>query len=220
MPRKTVSLAGRAIAVRWLTLAGVALVVVGLSTSVLITQDDGRKRHSFNKGPLGTGVDDRTAFPVSLNSPLTYGQAIVHNRSKKTVVLEAVRVRPPLPDGIEIIEVTVVGPNRHTASVGTEEAYPSPYLKDVLRPLRGAKVPPETTKAGEAGVEIVFGLKVTKPGYYGFREFDLDYHIGSKEYTVRMRNGFIACAPKEEIKEGCVDIERRFEKLEREVGGY
>lgn len=69
--------------------------------------------------------------------------------------------------------------------------------------LNGAKVPPEETPEGKAGIEIVFALQVNRPGLFGFKQVELDYRIGSKPYTVRLEDGFVACAPHADYRGGC-----------------
>lgn len=182
--------------------AALALILLIVAV-VYVRSRGGGGLHDWDDGPLHAGSVTQNSIPVDVNQPFTFGQATVNNITDKTAILDALRVVPELPGGMEIIEVAVVGPNRETALVASELAYPSPYLVDVLRPLPGAQVPPEDTKAGEAGVEIVFGLKVTKPGVYGFPAFDLDYHIGSTDYTVRVEHGFMACAPRADFPDGC-----------------
>jgi hypothetical protein len=155
----------------------------------------GRLVHGYDNGPIYTGSGTTTSFPVDLGQPFTYGVVTVSNRASRTAVLTDVRVKPSLPAGMQIIEVKVVGPNRRTPVIGTHEQYPPPKLAPHLRPLRGARVPPKKTPEGNSGVEIVFGLKVNRPGIFGFRHVEVDYRIGRKPYTARLEDGFVACAP-------------------------
>lgn len=180
-----------------------ALVVVGYLRTY------GRLVHGYDSGPVYTGSGTKTSFPVDLDQPFTYGVIVISNRSSRTAVLTDVRVKPALPQGMEIVEVTVTGPPRTTSVIGTDERYPPPRLVSHLRPLKGAAVPPEKTPEGEAGVEVVFGLKVNRPGMFGFRQVELDYRIGRKPYTVRLEDGFVGCAPYEDYKDRC-SIEKFF----------
>jgi hypothetical protein len=168
----------------------VGLMVVGYQRAY------GRLVHGYDSGPVYTGSGTKTGFPVDLDGPFTYGVITVSNRTGRTAVLTDVRVKPSLPAGMEIIEVKVVGPNRKTAAIGTGRQYPPPELAPHLRPLKGAKVPPKSTPEGYGGVEIVFGLKVNRPGRFGFRQVELDYRIGRKPHTVVLEDGFVACAPR------------------------
>lgn len=70
---------------------------------------------------------------------------------------------------------------------------------------------------GKGGVNIVVGLKATKPGIFGFRQIDLDYRIGSTSYTVRIDNGYAACAPLERYPTGCKS-EKFLRALNQHVG--
>jgi hypothetical protein len=173
----------------------VLALVVGL-TVVGYQRAYGRLVHGYDSGPVYTGSGTKTGFPVDLGQPFTYGVITVSNRTGRTAVLTGVRVKPSLPASMEILEVKVVGPNRKTAVVGTGRQYPPPELAPHLRPLKGARVPPKNTSEGYGGVEIVFGLKVIRPGIFGFRQVELDYRIGSKPYTALLEDGFVACAPR------------------------
>ena len=176
--------------------AALVAVVAGAAAVLVWARDDGGL-HSWKDGPLVSGDSTQNSIPVDLDQPFTYGYAVVFNTTKRPAVLEAVRVRPALPEGMEIIDIQTVGPEARVANVATELAFPSSILKDHLRPLAGTTVPPrdDGEDTGE-GLDIVFGLKVTKPGIYGFAQFDLDYRIGSTRHTVRLEHGFMACAPR------------------------
>jgi hypothetical protein len=192
----------------------VIAVVVGLAILVGLVavgyqRAYGRLVHGYDSGPVYTGSGTKTSFPVDLGQPFTYGVITVSNRTSRTAVLTDVRVKPSLPPGMEIIEVKVVGPNRKTAVFGTHRQYPPLELAPHLRPLKGARVPPKDTPEGDGGVEIVFGLKVTRPGMFGFRQVELDYRIGKKPYTVRLEDGFVGCAPYAEYQDRC-SIEKFF----------
>ena len=179
----------------------------------------GRKLHSWRggKGPLWGGSMTFVGIAVETGQPFTYGAAHVSNLTDETAVLEAVRVRPPLPDGLEIVGIGATGPNRKVITVNATPEYPDPDTKDALHALPGTEVPPAATKAGKAGIDLVFGLKVTKPGFFGFAQIDLDYRVGDKPYTVRLDHGVYACPPASAYPEGCQG-QAFMETLQREAG--
>lgn len=47
-----------------------------------------------------------------LGQVFTFGGIVVTNRSKSPVVIEDIRVVPPLEDGMKIVELQVAGPER------------------------------------------------------------------------------------------------------------
>lgn len=195
-------------------------VLAALGAAVALRPDHGRKLHSWRegKGPLGGGSSTMVGLAVDLDAPFTYGAAGVENVTDDTAVLEAVRVRPPLPDGIEVVGTGATGPNRNVPTVNNSRKWPADSIKDALHPLAGTEVPPRATKAGRAGIDLVFGLKVTKPGYWGFAQVDLDYRVGNKEYTVRLDHGVYVCAPMASYPNGCDDDDRFMKSLQRQVG--
>lgn len=151
--------------------AGVVVMALAVGAAVVLAgQDGGRRVHAWDDGPLDGGSETITSLPVELGVPFTFGGTSFDNTSEATAVLEDVRVRPSLPEGIEIVGVGATGPDRQVATYGSHLSYPPPELAGALHPVPGTKVPPRTTKAGEAGIDVVFGLKVTKPGQFGFAQ--------------------------------------------------
>lgn len=193
---------------RKVAVVAVAIVIVGAAV-VGYLRAYARLVHDFDSGPITGGSSTKTAFPVEIGSPFTYGVIVVSNQSSRTAVLTDLRVKPPLPPGMEIVELKVVGPNRTTIGIGTDDRYPPPELVGHLRPLKGTRVPPEDTPAGKGGVEIIFGLKINRPGMFGFKKVEIDYKIGSKPYTVVLEDGFVGCAPYADYQDRC-SIEKFF----------
>ncbi len=118
------------------------------------------------------------------------------------MTLEAVRIRPPLEEGAELVAVHAVGPHRQTGLVATRQEWPPAELVGALRPVPGFRLPSARTDP-KAEVNIVFGVKVTEPGHYGWREFDVDYRVEGRKYTARIRNGVVACGAPGPNRIGC-----------------
>jgi hypothetical protein len=163
----------------------------------------GRLVHDYDSGPLTGGSSTKTSFPVEIGQPFTYGVIVVSNQSRSTARLTDLRVKPALPAGMEIVALQVVGPNRTTIGIGTDDRYPPPELVGHLRPFKGTRVPPEDSPGGKGGVEVIFGFKINRAGMFGFEKVEIDYKIGTKPYTLVLEDGFVGCAPYADYKDTC-----------------
>lgn len=59
-----------------------------------------------------------------------------------------------------------------------------------------------TPTPSEAGCQAATASR-SRPGLFGFKQVELDYRIGSKPYTARLEDGFVACAPLADYPTGC-----------------
>ena len=172
--------------------------------AVIVVRPNRRSVHAFDEGALQSGAATRTSIPAeNLGDEVTFGGVVLFNHSKRSVVLEDVRVVPPLMAGMEIIAVQVAGSERPIGYVGADRGYPPPDLAPYLRAYRGAVVSPDRTPEGKDGVELVFGLRVTQTGKFGFRRIDVDYRVGGERHTVRLKDGFVGCGPHSAYPKGC-----------------
>jgi hypothetical protein len=194
---------------RNLVLLSIGLGLLGVLAG--ITRSPGRAVHNYRSGPVTTGSRTRTSFPVDLGQLFTFGGIVLENSAGSPAVLEAIRLEPPLNSGMEIVDVKVAGGERRVGYVGTDSQFPPPLLAPHLRPFLGAEVPPLRTGEGRNGVEVVFGLRVQTPGEFGFRKVLVDYRVGKRRHTVRLEDGFMACAPHSAYPGGC-DHEKYFRR--------
>jgi hypothetical protein len=171
----------------------------------------GRTVHdSGSGGPLdgGEASDTVSIWALEIGQPVTMGHLVVSNTDKKPLVLEGLRLLPALTEGIEFIgAVTAQDPDRKAASIGAGRSYP-PDESDVgrTRPLEGTVIPPETRQGGpNRGTAILVGLRLTKPGAFGFDRMEVDYRVGEKAYTMRVDIGFVGCGPPAEYPKECPD---------------
>jgi hypothetical protein len=157
----------------------------------------------YRSGPVKSGSRTGTSFPVEPGQVFTFGGIVLENSGGRSAVLESIRFEPPLGSGMEVVEVKVAGGDRRVGYVGTHAQFPPPLLAAYVQPFRGAEVPPLDSPDGANGVEIVFGLRVNEPGEFGFQRVLVDYRIGERRHTVRLEDGFLACAPLAVFPDGC-----------------
>jgi hypothetical protein len=190
------------------------VVVVSLAILAIQVRSDGagRKVHdSGSGGPLdgGEASDTISIWSVEIGQQLTMGHLVVFNEGEKPLVLEDLRVVPPLKGGMELIGVvTAQDRDRRAASIGAGRSYP-PDATGVgrTRPLAGTVVPPEPRQGKPSrGTAILVGLRLTQPGAYGFDRMEIDYRVGKKPYTMRVDIGFVGCAPPAEYPARCPRI--------------
>lgn len=187
----------------------VVVAVLGLALVVWLvvanTRPNGRTVHAFDRGPLQMGSVTGTSMAAELGQTFTYGGIVLDNTADRPAVVEDVRAIPTFTSGMEIVGVMVGGRERQIGMIGTDPQFPPPDVAAHLRPYRGAIVPPDRTP-GEFGLELFFGLRIDRPGEFGFRGFEIDYRIGKKRYTVRLEDRFLGCAPRGQYPDGC-DLE-------------
>jgi hypothetical protein len=94
-------------------------------------------------GPL-EGIDvSEAGIPQTAGKPFVFGLPIVVNTGKQPVVFERIDVER-MPDGLELLETYVIGPERKAAIV-FELDWPSKTGRyDGTKPVRGYELAPRT----------------------------------------------------------------------------
>jgi hypothetical protein len=72
-------------------------------------------------------------------------------------------------------------------------AFPYPSGGADWRDPVGAVVPPE--HGGARGVELLIGLRATRPGHWSLRGVTVRYRIGAQQYVTTYGNTYTVCAP-------------------------
>lgn len=156
-------------------------------------------------GPLTAGSGRLgVSFPVDLGKPFTFGSMSLHNEGKEPVVLDAIRLLPPLPDGFRLVDVVVAQDrDRKLNSVGTSSVFP-PVVEKVgqLRPFHGLKVP-NYDDNGRRSSAVLMGLQLDRQGTGTFKRVEIDYRVGSKRYIMKADFMFMACGPEADYPMGC-----------------
>jgi hypothetical protein len=164
-----------------------------------------RIEHSAAHGPVTAGGGrTMTSMKVEVGQTFTFGGIVLFNSARQEAMLEGISVDPAIGPELTTVEIKAAGKDRKTGYVGTDSQFPPSLLPaQSLRPFVGTVVPGRRDDPEDAGVEVVFGLKVTQPGKYGFRHVVVDYRVGGKRHRVRLDDGFVACAPVRDFPSGC-----------------
>ena len=143
-------------------------------------------------------------MPQNAGKAFVFGLPIVVNTGTEPAVLERIAA-DELPDGLEVIETFVVGPERKFAQA-YEFAWPSKTGAFAARePVRGYRLPPQGKGRNKLSAQLVFVMRARKPGRYRFKAVTVDYAVGGTEYRAVVPNGLDACILPPDVKR---DIDR------------
>ena len=189
--------------------ASVLVVGVLVAFAIRAQMANGRVVYdSGSGGPLdgGEASDTISIWSVEIGQQLTMGHLVVANEGEKPLVLEELRLVPPLDQGLELIgAVTAQDADRPSASIGAGRSYPpDPSRVGRTQALKGTVVPPEPREGKSSrGTAILVGVSLTQPGAFGFDRMEVDYRVGKKPYTMRVDIGFVGCGPPAEYPDRC-----------------
>ena len=142
-------------------------------------------------GPLDTPGVDGTGFAMEVGDTGHWGRTIVINEGDKDATIESIRALD-VPDGLEILQTLIAGPNRKRLYMASSRVWPDPYLSD-LRPAAGATVAPVDTPEGERGAEIVLVVRATKPGRHILSRLEITYRVGRHKHRRVVRGVLALC---------------------------
>jgi hypothetical protein len=193
-------------------LAGVlGLLILGGSAVVAAAyRSSQRLTHDAESGPVTAGGGKTmTGIKVEVGQVFTFGGVVLYNSADKPAVLESIAFDPPLSPDFDVVDVKAAGRDRRTGFVGADQVFPPEVLRpQSLRAVEGAIVPARSDDPEGWGVELVFGLKVTRPGKFLMQHVVVDYRIDGKRHRVRLDDGFVACAPARDFAQGCTSDAR------------
>jgi hypothetical protein len=177
-----------AVSYRHLALAALALLAGAVLAFLLLR--DGQP----SPGPLRGEEDSRLSGWVRTNRDFMFGVPVVRNHGDEPAVLERATFVRPTP-GLRIERTLVAGPRREANYIADSAVFPPTFspLRDV-HPLPGYRVLPRTEPGGERGVELVFVLRVRRPGRYAMSGVQLEYSVGGTEHRRILPNSYAACA--------------------------
>lgn len=145
-------------------------------------------------GPLQAEETSSLSFWVHTGRDFMYGVPVVRNNGDEPAVLERATFEDPTP-GLRIVRTLVAGPRREANYIAGDRQFPPSFspLRDV-HPLSGYRVPPRGQPGGERGAELVFVLRVPRPGRYDMSGVQLDYTVDGTEHRRTLPNSYAACA--------------------------
>jgi hypothetical protein len=180
-----------------------ALLVVALAGGVLValrSELSGRR----TGGPLACHGCGRsaTAAPARVGEPVSMGPLTLRNESDATVTLERVALLDVDP-GLELIDNVVVQPDGRHPLVGGVHGYPPPEPGGTTHAVRGYKLEPARSRADV--VQVLFGLRLTRPARAGARRIAVDYRVGRVPYRAYFDHSMWLCTWRISEEGACID---------------
>ena len=142
-------------------------------------------------GPLETPGIQGTGFSMEVGDTGHWGKTTVINKGDEDATIDSIRALD-VPDGLQILQTLIAGPNRKHLYMSGSRTWPDPYLTD-LRPAKGATVAPLDTPGGERGAEIVLVVRPTKPGRYVLSRLEITYRVGRHKHRQVVRGVLALC---------------------------
>lgn len=196
------------------------LVLVVASAAALLAT----RGRTSDDGPVfaGTGSSE-TGQRLGVGEPLSFGYVLLRNRAKTPATLERVRVLG-VTGGLEVLGV-------HTRLVPDETgrgmflaASGYPPTEWSTKPLADQHVIPvgktflENGDPNE-GLELVIGIRASRPGVARARAVEFTYRVGGKRYREIDEGSVYLCAPAENFTaDSCPgDAHEKFDDVSAEV---
>lgn len=166
-----------------------------LAAGLLMIGCGDSKNEVTEGGPLQGAEVSSLGIPAQTSKPLTFSLPVIYNvGDSDQLTLDRVELDQP-GSGLTLVGAMATGNSRQANYKDSDDDYPptSPvYGKP--RKLEGTKVPPVKTPAGEAGVELLVGVKASKDGRVTGQGLLVHYRDGDRRWRVRVPNAFALCA--------------------------
>jgi hypothetical protein len=175
---------------RRLALAALGLASIAAAVLAYFLLRDGEP----SPGPLRAEENSQLSGWARPNRNFMFGVPVVRNHGDAPAVLERATFIQPTA-GLRIVRTLVAGPRREANYIASSGVFPPTFspLRDV-HPLRGYRVQPRSERSGERGVELVFVLRVERPGRYEMSGVRLDYSVDGTDHRRTLPNSYAACA--------------------------
>jgi hypothetical protein len=175
----------------------VAVVVVG---GVLLW----RERQELGDGPVFAGTTkSATSQRLAVGVEYSIGHALLRNRGSEAATIERVRLLG-VSDGLELLGVysrPVPDEQERGMFLGDFGFPPAQWPSKPLAEQNVVPVAKTFTESGEPGegLELVIGVKATRPGVARARAIEFTYRIGDRRYREEYEGAIYLCAPMEQF---------------------
>jgi hypothetical protein len=177
--------------------AAVAAIVALFATGALMS-----RHREPGDGPLEGTTGLSYGGPSPIGRPESYGASLLLNHGKAPAVVERARLLDVV-GGLELVGVLarpVPDPNGKGLMIGELVYPPVENPSEPLHQLHVVPVPTEFSQTGdpENGLQIVFGVRTTRPGVAGARAVEITYRVGNHRYKETYDQKLYLCAPEAE----------------------
>ncbi len=168
--------------------AAAVLVAAGVVLAVVLLHD------GDDGGPVRSTDRNVLSFPRRAGTIFSYGVAVVVNTGDRVAVLRRATLAEP-SEGLETLAVRVGGPKRRFALVSGDVRWPPREApQQDLRPLEGFRLATADEPHTDPGAELLFALRVRRPGRYTTKGVQLEYTVGDRRYTQLVPTALAVCA--------------------------
>ena len=140
--------------------------------------------------PLAGGTDTAVSVPVPVGEELTYGQVTIGNESERSLIIERITVEAD--EGLDVLGVQLASEDRRE-NIGLLSGYPPKSLKGSLSAAEGAVIEP--IRKGDAGIELIVGVRPNRAGRWWLREITIHYRQGEEHFKKQMTQEVLICSP-------------------------
>lgn len=160
-------------------------------------------RRHVGPGPLDGENTLDYSHHIAVGERFSFGGALITNDTKKPARIERVRVLG-VTDGLEVLGVRTrqvpdgPGPGRVNGMfLGALDYPPSEYATRPLAEQNIVPVATSRTPSGdpENGLELVIGVRATRPGIARLRGVEFTYRLGGRRYRGVSKGFLYLCAP-------------------------
>lgn len=171
--------------------AAIAVIVVAV---VLI-----RHRGGAQDGPLEGTVGLTYRGPSSVGRAESYGASLLLNHAKVPITVQRARLLDVV-GGLELVGVLArpVPDGNGKGLMAGELVYPPvEHPSQPLAQLHTVPIATEFTANGEPlnGLQIIFGVRTTRPGVAGARAVEITYRVGGHRFRETYKQKLYLCAP-------------------------
>lgn len=160
------------------------------------------RSHEFSDGPVSGGASPLDyAHRSGIGERFSVG-VLLTNSAGKPATIERVRLLG-VTDGLEVLGVrSRPVPDEYGKGmfIGALDYPPSEWSTKPLADQRVVPVATERTPSGEPGngLQLVIGVRATRPGIARLRAVEYTYRVGSRRYRATYGGSTFLCAPAEQ----------------------
>jgi hypothetical protein len=166
-------------------------------------------------GPID-GAENGLAYaqPIDVGRAMSVGITSLFNDGKEPAVVERVRLLG-VSGGLELVGVgTRLFPQGDVGTFAGDFGFPPERYP--TKPLAEQNVLPvatlfnETTGEPNDGLQLVIGVRATKPGISAYRAVEVDYRVGRRHYRELFPHNYVhLCAPLSEYVDFTAEVGSR-----------
>jgi len=199
---------------------GIGLVVIAVLTvaGTLVW----RHRVSTD-GPVFAGAGSEAGGRFDIGQPVSFGYLLLRTHGHTSATLERIRVLG-ITGGLDLLGIQgrSVPDNQGKGMFVSVFGYPpAEYPSQPLARQHVVPVARTSTARGEPneGLELVIGVRATRPGVARARAIEVTYRAGGRRYRETYDGSMYLCAPKEQFTdENCPgDAHGKFDDISAEV---